>query len=378
MPVFVKGVGMLPVKDYWDKSVVDLATDAALLALDDANLKPKEIDMLLVSNMTCEFDNMQLNLATAILDALGIKNKPVARIESACSSGGVAIFTGFRMVKGGMRNVLVVGVEKLMDILTPENTAAMMLAEDYYWTFISGATFPSLNALALRYYMHRYNIPHEDIMMFPVIEHDHGYLNPLAQFRRKITLEMVKNSPMVADPIHILESSSLGDGAAALVLTSDETDVEISGAGLAIDYFKLYDREDPLVLLGVVKAAKKAYEMAHLTPKDIQIAEVHDAFSITGILGIEALGLAGKGEGAKLAKNEELRLNGRLPTNTFGGLKARGHPVGATGIYEVAEVALQLRGDAGNNQVDGVKIGIAENIGAVGSSATVFILTKKT
>ena len=373
MVVYVRGVGRVKVGDIWDKSVLDLARDAASLAMEDANVS--KIDYVVVSNMTSLFLNAQGNLATALIDLLNIRAIPIT-VESACGSGGFAVSEGFRLVKSGARNVLIVGVEKMSDAVTQDVTTAMMMAEDREYTAISGISFVGLNALALDYYLKKFNVLHDDIMMLPVIDHEHASLNPYAQFPYKITLEKVKNSPPIVDPLRLLESSGIGDGAAAVILSSEKGDVEISASETAVDKFRLTERSDPLWLMATDLAARKAYEASNLSPNDIDIVEIHDAFSITGVLSLEDLGFAKKGEGAKLVSSGDIRLNGKLPTNTFGGLKARGHPVGATGVYQVVEIALQLRGDAGENQVDGAKIGLAQNAGAVATSVSVTILEK--
>ena len=373
MPVMVAGVGMTKVGSHWDKNIIDLMLEASLKALEDGNIR--ELDAIVVSNMVADWLITQFNLASYLMDYLGIRSYGV-RVESACGSGGMGIHLGYKLVKSGARNVLVVGVEKLTDTLTPDNTSAMMLADDWVVGFNMGSTFVSLNALALRLYLDTYKVNHEYIMMFPVICHDHAIFNPYAQFRRKITIEDVKRSPLVADPLHLLESSAYGDGAAAILLSRNKGDVEIIASEISHDKISLSSRENPLILKAVKEASYKAYRSANIAPSDIDVLEIHDAFSITGILSLENLGFAKLGEGWKLVKNEEIRLNGTLPTNTFGGLKARGHPVGATGVYQVAEITLQLRGEAGDNQVDGAKVGLAENIGGIGTSAIIHILRK--
>jgi len=375
MGVYIAGVGMTKVGERWDKGIVDLAEEAAINALEDANIK--KIDYVIVSNMVTEFSNRYGNLSGAIVDAIGMIGTPYFRVETACGSGGSAVHLAYSIVKGMGKNVLVIGVEKLSDFVTTVNTSAMMLAEDWVTGLNVGGTFVSLNALALRYYLERFNADHDQIMMLPVICHKHALTNPYAQFRREITLEMVKKSPVVADPLHLLECSAYGDGAAALVLSPDKGDVEIVASVVATDVFRVPNRADPLIFKSVKLAAQKAYTKAKVTPSDINVLEMHDAFSITGVIAFEDLGFAKKGEGWKMMKEEVIGLNGRFPTNTFGGLKARGHPVGATGVYQIAEIALQLRGEAGDNQVENANIGLAENIGGIATTAAVHILRRK-
>ena len=372
MVVYVRGVGLEKIKDSWTKGVIDLAREAALKALEDANVK--SVDYIIISNMTSLFLNNYSQLANAVRDAIGLRAVPLW-IESACGSGGYGFHLGYRLVKSGARNVLVVGVEKMSDHVTADVTTGMMLAEDILYTFPSGSSFVSLNALALKYYMSVFDVPHEDIMLLPVLDHEHAVNAPHAQFPFKITLETVKKSPLIADPLHLFESSGTGDGAAAVLLSSEKGDVEVKASTVATDRFRVYERENLLSFKSIVDAAREVYRVSSITPSQVDVIEIHDAFSITGIIALEDLGFAKKGEGVSLLKKGSLDLNGEHPTNTFGGLKARGHPVGATGVYQIAEITLQLRGEAGKNQVDNAKIGLAQNIGAIATSAAVTILS---
>ena len=375
LKVNIAGVGMIKVSEHWDKSIVDLATEAGLRALEDANVK--HVDYLIISNMSGVFNNCQSDLAVAIADNLGLLRIPTYRVDAACGSGGAAVNLAYNIVKSTGKRVLVIGVEKLSDSVTTVNTSSMMLAEDWTTGLVSGGTFVSLNALALKYYLTRYRANHDKIMMLPVIEHKNATKNPYAQFRREITLDMVKRSPYIADPLHLLECSAYGDGAAAVVLDVNKGNVEILASEVTTDAFRIANRDNPARFNAVFEAVKRAYSKSKITNKDIDIIEIHDAFSITGVIALEELGFADFGEGWKLISEEKIGLNGDLPTNTFGGLKARGHPVGATGIYQIAEIALQLRSDAGDNQVDGARIGLAENIGGIATTAVIHILRKK-
>ena len=372
--VYINGVGMTKVKEHWDKSIYDLAIDAAIRALEEANIH--KIDFIILSSMISGFANRQLDLVNLITDAIGLRKTPNVRVEAACASGGVAVHEAFKIVKSQDKTVLVIGVEKLSDFSTSFNTTGMMLAEDAATGLNTGATFVSLNALALRYYLETFNANHDNIMMLPVICHEHASRNPYAQFRRKITLETVKASPVIADPLHLLEASAYGDGAAAILLSPRSSSVEIISSTVATDNFRIAMRDNPLSFNAVVKAVQEAYELSNINPNDINVLEIHDAFSITGIIALEDLGFAKKGEGWKLINQDEIGLNGRLPTNTFGGLKARGHPVGATGVYQIVELYLQLSERAGDSQVDNANYGLAENIGGIATTAAIHILRK--
>ncbi len=375
LKVSIVGVGMTKVSEHWNKSIIELAAEASYKALEDANIK--KVDYLILSSMGSLFNNLQSNLANAITDQLGLIGVTAYRVDAACGSGGSAVNLAYNVVKNTGKSVLVIGVEKLSDSTTSVNTSSMMLAEDWGSGLVSGGTFVSLNALALRYYLSRYQADHDKIMMLPVIEHKHAVTNPYAQFRREITLESVKRSPTVADPLHLLECSAYGDGAAALVLTNSSNGVEIVASEVATDVFRIANRSDTTVFGSVVAASKRAYNQSNIFPKDIDVLEIHDAFSITGVIALEDLGFAKKGEGWKMISEDKIGLSGEIPTNTFGGLKARGHPVGATGIYQIAEISLQLRGEADKNQVDGAKIGLAESIGGIATTTAIHILRKK-
>ncbi len=375
VPVSISGVGMIKVAEHWDKGIVDLATEAGLKALEDAN--SKNIDYLIISNMSSIFNNRQGNLAIAIADNMGLTGVPTYRVDAACGSGGSAIHLAYSIVKSTGKRVLVIGVEKLSDAITTVNTSSMMLAEDWSTGLVSGGTFVSLNALALRYYLDKYNADHDKIMMLPVIEHKNAMTNPFAQFHREITLDAVKKSPYVADPLHLLECSAYGDGAAAVVLENMQGDVEIIASEVATDAFRIANRDNPARFNAVFEAAKRAYMKSGISHRDIDVLEVHDAFSITGVIALEELGFADIGEGWKMISEDKIGLSGEIPTNTFGGLKARGHPVGATGVYQIAEITLQLRGDAGSNQVENARIGLTENIGGIATTAAVHVLRKR-
>jgi acetyl-CoA C-acetyltransferase len=234
-----------------------------------------------------------------------------------------------------------------------------------------------------RAYMHKYQVSHEAIAQFPVLCHKHGLDNPKAQFHKSITVEDVLKSPLVADPLRLFDCSGIGDGAAAAILAPLEiakkftdTPIKIAASTVATDALSLYQRADVTVFEASRKAAERVYGAAHLKPEDIDVLEVHDAFSVLGIMSLEDLGFAKKGEGARLLKDGVCERDGRLPTNTFGGLKARGHPVGASGAYQVAELALQLSNRAGKCQVPKANAGLSQSVGGIGTTIAVHILQR--
>jgi len=307
---------------------------------------------------------------------LGIPAKGGITIEAAGASGGLAVHQAFIDIKAGARNILVCGVEKMSDALPSYVYSAKAMMEDWQYLFAVGASFEALQGILLRMYLDQYNAPHENIMMVAVVSHKHAVTAEHAQFRREITVDTIKKSPLVADPLHLFEITAPGDGAAALVLSSETGDSEILASSIAGDRFRFFERENPLWLDSVYLAAQKAYEEAKLTLDDIDLIEIHDTSTILGVLEIEALGLAEKGEGHKFFSEGKGFLNGEKPVNTFGGAKARGDPIGATGVYQIVEIVKQLVGDAGKNQVDNAKAGLALAVGGIGALSVVHILRK--
>jgi len=383
--VFIAGVGATRVDEHWDKSLRDLMRESSLKAIQDSGLSKKDIEAIYVGNMSSGFLQGQEHLGSLLATWIGVPGVAAAKVEAACASGGAALHQAYLAVRSGVYDcVLMVGVEKMTDAYTGDVTDALVMAEDQEYVAFTGLSFVALNAFVYRYYMKKYGVRQEDIAYFAVHDHKYAVNNPLAQYPRPITLDEVMKSPLVADPIHLLESAPIGDGSAALVLCSEEklkalgkdVHLEIAGSAVATDVFSLHERADPTTLLATVKAARKAFSMASIEPKDVDVLEVHDAFTVLGVIHLEDMGFAKKGEGWGLLKEGQLEKDGDLPTNTMGGLKARGHPVGATGIYQVYEIALQLRGEAGKNQVPDPEVGVAQNVGGVGSTVAVHVVRR--
>ena len=373
--VKVAGVGLLRVKEYWDRSMQDLFAEASLKAIKDSGVE--SIDKVYVSNMSAALMQDQLNTAALMSDALGKPGLPATRIEAGSASGGVAFHEAVQAVASGYSNtVLVTGVEKMSDILPDVVTTALAMVEEQEYTAYTGVTKTGIAAMVQRLYLDLYAKP-EEVGMMAVKSHEHAVGCKHAQYPFNMSIERAMSSPMEADPIHIMECSGVSDGAAALVLVSaDDTGVEVAGSAIATDYTSIAQRHDPMAMDAIRKAADKAYQMAGINAKNVSLAEVHDDFTINGVLGIEGLGLAKVGEGTKLVCTEEVDKGGKIPVNTFGGLKARGNPLGATGIYQIAEVVLQLRGDAGGHQVEGAKYGVAQNAGGMASICAVNVLRR--
>ncbi|NJE29771.1 thiolase domain-containing protein [Thermococcus sp. 18S1] len=378
------GAGMTPVGEHWKLGLRDLAVEALLNAMDDAGID--KVDSLYVGNMISGPFVEQENLGALIADWAGLGNIPAVKIEAACASGGAAVQEGVKAVLSGLEDVVaVVGVEKMTDAWPSDATRYLAYAADAEWELFHGASFVALNALVMRYYMKTYGYTEEDLALFAVNAHANGAKNPYAMFKRPIKVETVLKSPYVADPLKLFDASPVCDGAASVIITTPEKAkelgvpkekwVEVAGMGRAIDTISLASREDLLTLKAAKVAAERAYKMAGVEPKDIDFFEVHDAFTVMAALSLEALGAAKKGEGAKLAKEGQIAIDADYPIQTMGGLKARGHPVGATGVYQTVEAVLQLRGEA-PSQVPDAEIGLTQNIGGTGSNITVNVFRR--
>jgi acetyl-CoA C-acetyltransferase len=354
--------------------------EAALGALEAAGAD--HLDDLYVGNMSGGQFVGQEHLAPLMADHLGMAGIPATRVESACASGGAALRLGFMAVASGMSDlVMVAGVEKMTD--GADVTDVLATAADQEGEVYHGITFPGLYAMIARAHMERWGTTEEDLSWVSVKNHAHGALNAKAQFRREVTVDEVMRSTLVSDPLRLLHCSPVSDGAAAVLLCPLEeahryTDrpVKIVGIGQATSSMALADRADLSALDAVAKAGERAYRMAGVSAKDIQVAEVHDCFAIAEICCIEALGFACAGEGAQAARSGMTALGGRIPVNTSGGLKSKGHPVGATGVAQTIEIFEQLRGEAGERQVEGAHLGLAQNMGGSGASSVVHVFER--
>ena len=379
--VAVIGIGQVPVDEHWDKTLVELAGEAVFAALHDAGRD--KVDGLFVGNMLAGQLDKQTQLGALIADWVGMRGIEAMTVEAACGSGALALRTGLMAVGSGlMDSVLAVGLEKMTDASTSETTAALATAASANWESVHGVTFVSLNALIMRRYMHEYGWKHADFAPFSINAHANGAHNPNARFQRPISKEVYTKARMISSPINLMDASAIGDGAAAALIVPAESlndqgprpMITIAGSSSAIDALAVHDRHDPLWLAAGEKSAREAYRQAGITPRDVDFFEVHDAFSIMSALSLEACGFAERGQAPRLGLEGEITPEGRIPITTMGGLKARGHPVGATGIYQIAEAVQQLRGEAGPAQIDGAKIGMAQNIGGSGATIITHIL----
>ena len=366
--------------ELWEKSLRDLYVEAALRAIDDAGVD--HIDSMYVACMSSGLFTGQEHVSSLLADYLGVAPIPAVRVESACASGGNALRLGWLEVASGASDlVLVGGVEKMTDVDGSQATLALAAASDFEWEAFNGVTFPGLYAMMARRHMHEFGTTPEQLAAASVKNHHNGTMNPVAQFQMEITVETVLNSVLVADPLHILDCSPVTDGAAAVILCPadqakkfNSQPVKIAASAVATDAMALHSRES-LVTIGSAKAAaEKAYKQAGLGPGEIDLAEVHDCFTISEICLVEDLGFTEKGKGGEFTESGATALDGRIPVNTSGGLKSKGHPVGATGVAQAIEVYKQLRGEAGKRQVKGAKRGLCHNMGGSGGTSAVHIL----
>ena len=379
--VAVIGVGMSQWGELWKKSLRQIFTDAALAAIGDAGVD--KIDSMYVGCMSSGLFVGQEHLASLLADYVGIAGVSAARVESACASGGVAFRSGYIEVASGMSDIVLVGgVEKMTDVSGDGATYALATAADQEYEGYHGVTFPGLYAMMANDHMRRFGTTREQIAHVAVKNHKHGAMNPRAQYPYEITVDAVLKSVLVADPLRILDCSPITDGAAAAILCpldmakkfTKKPLVRVAGSGSSTDTIALHDREDFTEFAATKRAAERAYKMAGVGPSDISLAEVHDCFTIAEICVIEALGFVKRGEGGKAAESGLTALGGRIPVNTSGGLKSKGHPVGATGVAQIVEITEQLRGESGKRQVKGAKRGLTQNMGGTGGSTVVHIL----
>jgi len=387
--VGIIGTGMTKFGEHWNRGLRELIVEAGIKAVQDANLSGEEIQAIYGGCMASGTFIGQEHIAALIADHVGLKGIPSTRVEAACASGGLALRQAYLAVRSGRLDVVVAGgVEKMTDVPPNIATVALMGAGDEEWEGFYGATFPGLYALMARRHMYEFGTTREQLAMVAVKNHHNATMNPNAQFQYEITVEKVLKSPPIADPLTLLDCSPITDGAAAVILASEEKAKKIAketgkeivwivGSGQASDTIALHDRESLCKTKSAILASREAYKQAGISAKDIDFAEVHDCFTIAEIMAIEALGFCDFGEGGKLTEDGETAINGRIPINTSGGLKAKGHPVGATGIAQAIEAVLQLTGKAGERQVKNPKYGLTHNVGGTGATCVVHILTNE-
>ncbi len=381
-PVAVIGLGKTPFGVFPDRDLRSLAVEAGRKSLEDAHLRASQIEAFYLGNFAGPSFTGQNHLAPFIAEGLGLNGIPATRFEAACASGGSAFFHAVSAVASGLYDVvLAAGVEKMTSQATPRVAEILASAGDVSAEMKAGATFPALFAMIARRHMHDFGTRREDLAAVAVKNHANGAKNPYAHMRKVITLEQALAGKPVAEPLTLYDCSLVSDGAAAVVLAPLERAAEFTAkavriAGLAqtSDRFALDEKEDITTFPAIRRAAEKAYRMAGVGPEDIQLAELHDCFTIAEIIALEDLGFCERGQGGHYTSEGCTLPTGPRPVNLSGGLKAKGHPVGATGIAQICDVAMQLRGEAGELQAARHEIGLAENLGGSGATAVVTIL----
>jgi len=382
-PVAVIGVGKTPFGAFPDQDIRSLAVAAGQACLADAHVSPSKVEAFYLGNFAGPSFVGQNHLAPYIAGAMGITGVPCTRFEAACASSGSAFFHAVSAVGAGLYDLaLVTGVEKMTSQSTPKVTEILAGAGDMCGEGRAGATFPALFAMIARRHMYQYGTTREQMAAVAVKNHANGAKNPQAHMRKVITMEQALNGKPIAEPLTVYDCSLISDGAAAVLIAPLERASEYSadpvrvlGIAQTSDQVALDQKADITTFIAVQQAAQKAYKMAGVTAKDIQFAELHDCFTIAEIVAMEDLGFVEKGQGGPYVLEGRTCLKGERPINTSGGLKSKGHPVGATGVAQICDVALQIRGEAGERQVARHSLGLAQNLGGSGATAVVTILS---
>lgn len=366
-----------------NESIIEIALNASKDAIESAGITPKDIQAGYISNVFGVADK-QVHMAPVIMSNLGIPHVPGLTIESACGSGSVMFREAYANIAAGFYDcVLALGVEKITHTGTTQSTTLFSYCSDFFYEGGNGASFPGLFASIARVYMTTHKANEEDLAYVAVKNHENGILNPKAHVRKKITVDDVMKSPVVASPLKLYDCCPFSDGASAVILCNEEFAkksrkpyVEVIGSGRGASPAAVQAREDITTIPSTISAAKQAYKMAGITPKDIDFAEVHDCFTIAEIIDIEDLGFFPKGTAAHAVTEGATRRNGEIPINPSGGLKSKGHPIGATGVGQVVEVFEQFTGKAGERTVKNAETALTHNFGATGASAAVHIFRK--
>ncbi len=385
--VAIIGIGDTRFGEIWDKSFREIGIEAGLKALEDAGVGAEQIDALYVGNMSAGKFIDQEHVAALVADYAGLADQHPAtfRLEGGGAGGGLALASAFMAVASGMYDVVVAGgAEKMTDVGEEEANRILSSTADQEWETVFGATHAALHAMVARRHMYDFGTTREQMAAVAVKNHRNGAKNPNAQYQRELSLEAVLGAPIVSDPLGMLDCAPLSDGAAAVVLCPmdmarkfNDTPIRIAGLGVASDTIALHDRRDLTTMESTVVAGKKALRMAKAGPGDVHLAEVHDNYTISEILAIEDLGFVEKGKGGPATEEGVTELGGQIAVNPSGGLKARGQPVGATGVAQAVEIVRQLRGEADGRQVDGAEVGLTHVQGGTGATAVVHVLRRE-
>ncbi len=381
--VVIAGIGQTPVGEHWDQSLRNLSARAILAAIKDAGgLRPQA---MYIGNFLASMLSHQSNLGAMLSDNAGLHGIEAFTVEAAGASGAGALRLGYLAVASGyVDTVIVVGVEKFTDVVGPEAESAAAQSADYDYEGVQGITAAAQAALLMQRYLHEYKPAREVFGAFPVLAHANAAGNPNAMFQRPISQAAYERAGVTSSPLNLFDAAPYADGAAAVVLTRPERVpdqvthplVRISGSSSVIDTLALHDRSDPLAFKAARLSVERACSKAGILPTDVDLFELSDAYSIYAVLSLEAAGFAERGQGWKLGQDGCLALKGDLPISTLGGLKARGNPIGATGVYQAVEASLQLRGEAGQNQVEGARLALIQSLGGPASTAVTHVLEK--
>ncbi|MFH1324674.1 MAG: thiolase family protein [Nanoarchaeota archaeon] len=374
---YIKGAGMskFDVSQTWSyERIYECVNDA----MDSGDAKLEDIDAIFISTSEAESNGERQKHAAPMISSMFKKKIPILSVPAGCSGGGVALWDAINFQKTtGAKNVLVIGFEKLVAGRSESATDEMLRGGERIYEQTEGMIFPAQNALVAQQYMMKYGATSDDLALVSLKNHENAFDNPKARFyKKKVTMDMIKKSPIVASPLRLFDCSIPCNGAAAVIISKDKTDIELTGSALSTSKLSAFEREDMTSWNSTITAAKIAYEQSGITARDVSIAEIHDAFTSVELISYEDLGFCGKGEGVKLIREGTVNLNGTLPTNTSGGLKAKGHPISATGVSQIYELVMQLRNQAGKRQIDNLKYALAHNIGGAGCVTAVHILRK--
>lgn len=382
--VVVIGVGMTSFGRS-EKTNIEMFSEAATEALQDAGLKPRDIQALFLGNVLGGFAEGQIGMASFAASDIGLPNIPATRVEGVCASGALAVREAYIWVASGAYDLVMAGgTERALVLDTPFATRVFQMGSDSRYESNTGITFPAVFGMIAHLYVQKYNIPlkklKEQMAMVAVKNHKHGMHNPKAQFKKEITVRDVLGSPFIADPLQLYDCCPFSDGAAAVILASEQVarrltikPVYIAGVGQA-SAGPLHNQKDITRFKARELSVKKAYEMAGMTPEDIDVCELHDCFTIAEIVATEGLGFFEFGQGGEAVEKGKTTIGGRIPVNPSGGLKAKGHPIGATGVAQVYEIVKQLRGEAGERQVEGAKVGMTDTLGGDANTVANIIL----
>ena len=371
--MYIKGVGMTKfgAQTYTSQ---ELVYEATLEALNDADFNIGDIDAVVVSAIDTESNGERQRLFSNVLSSILRKKVPILTVTAVCGGGGAALWTANKL---DYNNVLVAGVERLLTNNSMRITDEIMMAAERIYEQTEGMNFPAENALVAQQYMLKYGATPDDLALVAYKNHQNAFLNPKARFyKKKVSLEEIKKSPVVASPLRLFDCSLSVNGAAVAILTRDKTDVEISGSSLFVDRLSAFESNDMTSWDATKLAAEEAYKQTGISPSDIDIAEMHDAFTSVELISYEDLGFCKKGDGKEMIRKGITNIDGKMPVNTSGGLKAKGHPISATGVSQIYEIVKQMRNECGERQVSDVKYALAQNIGGAGSTVTVHVLRK--